>query len=121
MKKAIVVGGGISGLATAYLLQKMALAAKVELEITLLEQEPRIGGKIWSIKDEGYLCEWGPNGFLDSKPQPLDLCRALGAGAQLLRSNDNARKRFICSGGTLHQLPENGPSFLKSKLISWPG
>ena len=121
MKKAIVVGGGISGLATAYLLQKKALAAKIELEITLLEQEPRVGGKIWSIKDEGYLCEWGPNGFLDSKPQTLELCRALGAGAQLLRSNDNARKRFIYSRGMLHQLPENGPAFLKSKLISWPG
>jgi oxygen-dependent protoporphyrinogen oxidase len=119
--KAIVVGGGISGLATAYLLQKKAQAARIELEVILLEEEQRIGGKIWSIKDEGYLCEWGPNGFLDSKPQTLELCRALGAAPQLLRSNDNARKRFIYAGGMLHQLPENGPSFLKSKLISWPG
>lgn len=121
MKRAIVVGGGISGLATAYMLRKKAQAAKVELEVLLLEQEERIGGKIWSIKDEGYLCEWGPNGFLDNKPQTLDLCRELGASQQLLRSNDNARKRFIYSGGMLHQLPENGPAFLKSKLISWPG
>jgi len=121
MKKVIVVGGGISGLATAYLLQKKARAAKVDLEVTLLEQERRVGGKIWSIKEEGYLCEWGPNGFLDSKPQTLDLCRDLGAAAHLLRSNDNARKRFIYADGMLHQLPENGPAFLKSKLISWPG
>jgi len=121
MKKAIVIGGGISGLATAYLLQKKSLAAKVDLEITLLEREPRTGGKIRSIREDGYLCEWGPNGFLDSKPQTLDLCKALGAGPQLLRSNDNARKRFIYSGGMLHQLPENGSAFLKSKLISWPG
>jgi oxygen-dependent protoporphyrinogen oxidase len=121
MMKAIVVGGGISGLATAYLLQKKAQAARIELEVILLEEEQRIGGKIWSIKDEGFLCEWGPNGFLDSKPQTLELCRALGAAPQLLRSNDNARKRFIYAGGMLHQLPENGPSFLKSKLISWPG
>jgi protoporphyrinogen/coproporphyrinogen III oxidase len=121
MKKVIIVGGGISGLATAYLLRKKARAAKVELEVTLLEQDQRVGGKIWSIKEEGYLCEWGPNGFLDSKPQTLDLCRDLGAAPQLLRSNDNARKRFIYAGGMLHQLPENGPAFLKSKLISWPG
>ena len=121
MKKAIVVGGGISGLATAYLLRKKAQAAKVELEVTLLEQESRVGGKIWSIKEEGYLCEWGPNGFLDNKPQTLELCRELGAAPQLLRSNDNARKRFIYADGMLHPLPENGPAFLKSKLISWPG
>ena len=56
MKKTIIVGGGISGLATAYLLRRRAAAEGVELEITLLEKEPRVGGKIWSIKDEGYLC-----------------------------------------------------------------
>jgi oxygen-dependent protoporphyrinogen oxidase len=121
MKKAIVVGGGISGLATAYMLREKARANGVELEITLLEKEPRIGGKIWSIKEEGYLCEWGPNGFLDGKPQTLDLCRQLGAADLLLRSNDSARKRFIYADGNLHQLPENGSSFLKSKLLSWPG
>jgi oxygen-dependent protoporphyrinogen oxidase len=121
VKKAIIVGGGISGLATAYLLREQAREAGLGLDITLLEKEQRTGGKIWSIKADGYLCEWGPNGFLDSKPQTLDLCRQLGADNYLLRSNDNARKRFIYSGGVLHRLPENGPSFLKSRLISWPG
>ncbi|RQW77613.1 MAG: protoporphyrinogen oxidase, partial [Geobacter sp.] len=121
MKKAIVVGGGISGLTAAHYLQKKARGAQIELEVILLEQEQRVGGKIWSIKQDGYLCEWGPNGFLDNKPQTLELCRELGAAAQLLRSNDNARKRFIYADGRLHQLPENGPAFLKSKLISWPG
>ncbi len=121
MKQAIIVGGGISGLATAWILREKARIAGVELGITLLEKENRLGGKIWSIKDDGYLCEWGPNGFLDSKPQTLDLCRDLKADSKLLRSNDNARKRFIFSGGILNRLPENGPSFLKSSLISWPG
>jgi len=121
MKQAIIIGGGISGLATAWLLREKAKAAGVELNITLLEKDHRLGGKIWSIKEEGYLCEWGPNGFLDNKPQTLELCRDLGASGQLLRSNDNARKRFIFSGGVLNRLPENGPSFLKSSLISWPG
>ncbi|SNB47308.1 protoporphyrinogen oxidase [Geobacter sp. DSM 9736] len=121
MKKIVVVGGGISGLSTAYLLQKKAEAAGIDIEVTLVEKEERLGGKIWSIRAEGYLCEWGPNGFLDNKPQTLDLCRDLGADRFLLRSNDNARKRFIYSGGILNRLPENGPSFLKSKLISWPG
>ncbi|MBT0664098.1 protoporphyrinogen oxidase [Geobacter pelophilus] len=121
MKRAIVVGGGISGLATAYLLGEKARSAGLELEVMLLEKEKRTGGKILSIKDNGFLCEWGPNGFLDNKPQTLELCRQAGADSQLLRSNDNARKRFIFSEGVLHRLPENGPSFLASKLISWPG
>lgn len=121
MKQAIIVGGGISGLATAWILREKAREQGIDLGITLLEKETRLGGKIWSIKDDGYLCEWGPNGFLDSKPQTLDLCRDLKADSRLLRSNDNARKRFIFSGGILNRLPENGSSFLKSSLISWPG
>ena len=121
MKKVIIIGGGISGLATAWLLRNKAQAAGTELQITLLEKEDRPGGKIKSIRSDGYTCEWGPNGFLDSKPQTLDLCRALGVESNLHRSNDNARKRFIFSGGELHQLPDGAPAFLKSRLISWPG
>jgi oxygen-dependent protoporphyrinogen oxidase len=121
MKKVIIIGGGISGLATAWLLREKARVAGKALEITLLEKEPRPGGKIRSIKEDGYTCEWGPNGFLDSKPQTLDLCRAIGVESNLHRSNDNARKRFIFSGGELHQLPDGGPAFLKSGLITWPG
>jgi len=121
MKQAIIVGGGISGLATAWILREKAREQGIDLGITLLEKENRLGGKIWSRKEEGFLCEWGPNGFLDSKPQTLDLCRDLKVDSRLLRSNDNARKRFIYSGGILNRLPENGPSFLKSSLISWPG
>ena len=121
MKHAVIIGGGISGLATAWLLKSRAEREGIKLSLTLIEKEPQLGGKIKSIKADGYLCEWGPNGFLDSKPQTLDLCKELGAAGELLRSNDNARKRFIYSGGILNKLPENGPTFLKSRLISWPG
>jgi protoporphyrinogen/coproporphyrinogen III oxidase len=121
MKKIVIIGGGISGLATAWLLREKGRAAGKDLDIVLLEKEERAGGKIRSIKSDGYTCEWGPNGFLDSKPQTLDLCRALGVEQNLHRSNDNARKRFIYSGGELHQLPDGASAFLRSRLISWPG
>lgn len=121
MYKVVIAGAGISGLATAYMLDMLAKRAQLPLEIKLLETESRVGGKIWSIKQEGFICEWGPNGFLDNKPQTLELCGRLGIRGSLLRSNDNARKRFIYSEGELHRLPENGASFLKSRLISWPG
>jgi len=121
MKKVLVIGGGISGLSTAWLLDKRAREAGIGLDLCLLEQEQQPGGKIKSVREDGFLCEWGPNGFLDSKPQTLELCAALGITDRLHRSNDNARKRYIFTGGELHRLPENGPSFLKSRLLSWPG
>jgi oxygen-dependent protoporphyrinogen oxidase len=121
MTRIAIIGAGISGLATAHAIERLAKERGHVVETVVLEKESRTGGKIWSIKDEGYLCEWGPNGFLDSKPMTLELCDRLGIRDQLTRSNDNARKRFIYSQGELHRLPENGPMFLKSNLISWRG
>ncbi len=121
MTRIVIIGAGISGLATAYAIEQRAKQAEFDVETLVVEKEPRTGGKILSIKADGFLCEWGPNGFLDNKPMTLDLCHQLQIDQQLLRSDDNARKRFIYSDRTLHQLPENGFSFLKSKLISWPG
>ena len=109
MAKVVIIGAGISGLATAYTLEQLAKKEQVPLQITLVEKELRCGGKIWSLRDHGYLCEWGPNGFLDNKPATLELCEELGLGPALQRSNDNARKRFVFSAGKLHQLPEKRP------------
>lgn len=121
MKKIVIIGGGISGLSTAWLLRNRAIKAGIDLDLTVLEKEPRVGGKIWSIHDSGYTCEWGPNGFLDSKPQTLQLCESLGVTNRLHRSNDNARKRYIYSNNKLNLLPDGGSAFLKSDLISWGG
>ena len=121
MTRVMIIGAGISGLATAHAIERLAAERGLDVVVTVLEKEARTGGKIWSIRDEGYLCEWGPNGFLDSKPMTLELCDRLGISDQLARSNDNARKRFIYSAGELHRLPENGSMFLQSRLISWPG
>ena len=121
MTRIVIIGAGVSGMSTAFAIEQAAELEGGDVKITVLEKEQRCGGKIWSRREDGYLCEWGPNGFLDNKPATLDLCKALTIDDTLLRSNDNARKRFIFSDNTLHRLPENGPSFFSSKLLSWSG
>jgi len=114
MRRIIVVGGGISGLTVAY-----ALLNRSQMDVTVLEADLRPGGKIWSDKTNGYLCERGVNGFLDNRPRTLELCKSLGL--EPLRSNENAKKRFIFSDGKLNLLSESPLSFLKSGLLSWRG
>jgi oxygen-dependent protoporphyrinogen oxidase len=114
MKRVIVVGGGLSGLTVAYALMKSG-----RFEVTLLESEPRAGGKIWTDSADGFLCEKGANGFLDNKPKTLEFCKELGI--EPLRSNENAKKRYIVLGGKLNALPESPGSFIKSDILSWSG
>lgn len=121
MQQVIVIGGGLSGLTTAYQIQQQAKAQNMLVKVTVLEKESRVGGKIWSRHEDGYLCEWGPNGFLTNKPQTLALCQSLGITPQLLFSNDNARKRFVFSQNKLHKLPHSQIEFLSNSLISFKG
>lgn len=109
--KISVVGAGISGLATAFAIQQQACQLGLDLALDIFEKEDCPGGKIRSEKVDGYLCEWGPNGFLDSKPMTLELCREAGLAEQLLRSNDAARKRFIFSGGVCKGYRNRLPTF----------
>ncbi len=76
---------------------------------------------MWSDREDGFVVEHGPNGFLDSKPDALDLAARVNASEHLLRASPLARNRFICRGGRLRRLPEGPPAFLASRLLSWRG
>jgi protoporphyrinogen/coproporphyrinogen III oxidase len=112
-----VVGAGIAGLAVAHAVRREA----PEADVTVLEASSRPGGNIRSERVDGYLCEWGPNGFLDSVPETLALARDLGLAERIQRSDDRARRRFIFRDGRLHVLPGGPAAFLGSRLLSWRG
>jgi protoporphyrinogen/coproporphyrinogen III oxidase len=113
--KLVIIGGGITGLSLAYFL----LEKNPSFDIIVLESEKKAGGKIWTDKVNGFLCEGGVNGFLDNRPKTLELVSKLALTP--LRSSDNARKRFIYSEGKLHRLPESPPAFFASNLLSLSG
>lgn len=113
--KIVIAGAGISGLSLAYILLKK----EPSLEVEVLESAERPGGKIWTDSVNGFLCESGVNGFLDNKPKTLELIADLGL--KPVRSNDEARKRFIFTENRLHVLPESPPAFFKSDLMSLKG
>jgi oxygen-dependent protoporphyrinogen oxidase len=114
----IIVGGGISGLSLAYRLQVRLPNA----DITLLEQAERPGGTTWTLREEGFQVEMGPNGFLDTKPATLELCKSVDLGSQLVQATEAAAKnRYLFLGDRLKALPGGIGAFLKTDLLSWRG
>lgn len=98
MKRVVVVGGGIAGLAAAYELSRGGVA------VTVVERD-RLGGVIVSRRDSGYLLEGGPDSFLvGPKPWAKELCEELGLGDRLI--TPRTRRVFVLSDGELHELPE---------------
>lgn len=128
MKRIVVIGGGISGLSTAYFLVEKTKELSEEIKITLLEEKERLGGCILTEKVDGFIIEGGPDCFLYEKPWALKLCEKIGLEERILNTNEN-RRVFIFSDGKLHELPEgfmlmiptSFMPFIKSSLISWPG
>jgi oxygen-dependent protoporphyrinogen oxidase len=114
--KIAIIGGGISGLTTAFYIRQK----NPKVSITLFEKDSELGGKMKTREVEGFLFEEGSNGFLSNKPDTLDLVSSSGCDDILMRSDDNARIRFIYKDA-LHQLPETPVAFLKSPLLTCGG
>lgn len=74
MTSAIVIGGGIAGLATA------ALLAREGYSVTLLEQHAEVGGRAGSWEKDGFRFDTGPSWYL--MPEVFDhFFRMLGTTA----------------------------------------
>ena len=103
-KKIVIIGGGISGLATAYSLEERAKREGKSVSITLLEKKNQIGGNILTEKGGDFLIEGGPDCFLSEKPWAIQLCEKLGIADRLLCTNDEYRKTYIYWKGRLREL-----------------
>jgi protoporphyrinogen/coproporphyrinogen III oxidase len=113
----IIVGGGLSGLATAHFVAKLHPGSS----ILILEKNGRPGGAIRSFHQKGYLAEWGPHGFLDNTPESLELLTDTGLDQEMQRAPLGDFVRFICRHGELIQLPQNPQSLLTTPLLSVRG
>ncbi|TKB75927.1 MAG: protoporphyrinogen oxidase [Nitrospira sp.] len=124
-----VIGGGISGLSTAFALHEQAAAAGIPIRCTVVDSAPVWGGKIVTHRVGNLVTEAGPDSFLSQKPAALDLCKKLGLTDELINTNETGKRASVYSHGRLHELPEGlvviapnqlGP-FLRSGLLSWTG
>ena len=111
MPRVVIIGGGISGLSSAYYL------AKGGATCTIIESRPRLGGVIQTERVEGCTIEAGPDSFLSAKPAALELIRDLGLGDQVIGSNDDVRKTYVRRGGRLIPLPDGLMMMVPTKIL----
>ena len=92
-KRVAIVGGGISGLATAYQL------ACEGVGFTLFEASGRLGGIVETVRSQEFVIECGPDSWVTEKPWARELAVELGLEDQIIPSNDPWRRTYVLQGG----------------------
>jgi oxygen-dependent protoporphyrinogen oxidase len=107
--KIVIVGGGISGLTTAFYLEKylgLNHDKRKQYSITLVEKSPNMGGKISTNYVQDCVIERGPDSFLARKWPMLDLLQELNLISELVGTNPNAKKVYIAQTQKLLPFPK---------------
>ncbi|MCP3026736.1 protoporphyrinogen oxidase [Halobacillus sp. A5] len=102
-KKVIIAGGGISGLTAAYYLQKEVREKQLPIDVQLYEASDHLGGKIDTVKREGFTIERGPDSFLERKKSATRLAREVGLENKLVPNGTG--QAYILVKDKLHKMP----------------
>ena len=106
MRRIVVVGGGISGLAAAWELTGGGDGPKGDNapRVLVLESSSRLGGALHSVPFGPHIVDTGPDGFLGRRPEAVGLCREIGLGDALIPIG--GRGAGVWARGKIRPLPE---------------
>lgn len=96
----------MAGLAAAYELQKLQRSGS-NLSFTLIEASERLGGIVETHREDKFIVECGPDGWVSDKPWARELAVELGMADDLMPSNDATRITYVLQHGRLQPLPDN--------------
>lgn len=113
MRSVVIIGGGISGLATAHFLRG---AGGTDLQVTVLESGERAGGKVRTAQVAGFSVDTGPDAYLARSPALRQLVSDLGLTSDVVPTASSGAS--IWSRGRLRPLP-TGASFGVPERV-WP-
>ncbi|CAN5633324.1 protoporphyrinogen oxidase [soil metagenome] len=122
--RVVIVGGGISGLATAHALYRRF---GDDVQLTLVEAGSQLGGKVATRQFSGHQVDTGPDALLVRVPAMAALLEELGLSDQIVApaalgahvwSRGHLRR---LPTGTLFGIPDRLIPLLRSRLLSLPG
>lgn len=108
-----VIGGGISGLATAFRLTQLGYQ-----DVTLLEASSRLGGVLQTEQIGSCLVEQSADMFTTKQPGATRLCQDLGIADSLIGTDDRYRRSFVVRKGKLLSTPPG--LVLMQPTRAWP-
>jgi len=107
-----VIGGGISGLATAF-----ALTGRGH-RVVVLECQQRSGGNAISERIGGFLMEHGPSTINAMSEVACDVSNELGLDGDRVELGAGVRRRYLVGGGRLRAIATHPFGFLTSGYLS---
>ena len=113
-RKVVVIGGGITGLTSAFYLQQAA-KGKYPLDVIVIEAALRLGGKIQTMRRNGFIVERGPESFIDKHGDVSRLAYHLGIAQKLVHNNNG--QSYVAVGKELYPIP-SGLLFGQSPKVS---
>lgn len=126
-KKVVIVGGGITGLSAAFYMQREVQKNNYPLDILVVEASNRLGGKIQTVRRDGFIIERGPDSFLIRKKSVDLLAQDLGIEGELVRNATGQahvlvnNKLHPIPGGSVMGVPTEVGPFIQSSLFSLSG
>jgi protoporphyrinogen/coproporphyrinogen III oxidase len=110
MKRVVVVGSGLAGLSAGYRLHERGC------RVTVFERLNRVGGRVLSESEGGFLFDVGPTIVTDGYTEYMKLVRDVGLTDKVV---DCAPKVAVVQGNNLHILDTRKPlrAFLTTKLL----
>ena len=114
--RVVVIGGGVSGLTTAYRL------AAAGVDVTVREASDRAGGKLGTTQVGDVRLETGADSFVARKPWAVDLCRELGLAGELV--SPGAKGAYLWTDRGLVAFPKDAPFGIPGDIgdvMRWPG
>ncbi|MEX2605268.1 MAG: protoporphyrinogen oxidase [Gracilimonas sp.] len=111
----LILGGGISGLATAWYLHKAGIPFK------LFEKKSETGGSISSSVTNQSVMDFGPNSLRDQNGEIRNISDELGIQNDLIQISEAFKTRFIVRYGELQALEPGIGSLISTKILSGKG
>ena len=106
----VVVGGGMAGLGAARVLEA-ARAQDPTIDWQLYEQDPRLGGKVHTIRRDGFVVEGGPDSAIIEKHWPITAARELGIADRFLDCNEEIARASSSRAGACTSCPRASSSW----------